>query len=181
MSFWIDKTCTRIERGSIMFFVFGWGKQTVKNHGPVFRSRCDRCNNEDLWQLYTRRTWITLFFIPVIPYSTEHLVVCPVCSYGAVITREKYEELKEVADCNMDLVNNKIGEDEHKNIMSQLMNGKSSSRYNANESNGISGKTETQINYLRQMEELRLAKEVATRVDKDNVDDKTNHNGEQTQ
>lgn len=159
-----------------MFLVFGWGKQTVKNHGPVFRSRCDRCNNEELWQLYTRRTWFTLFFIPIIPYSTEHLVVCPVCSYGAVITSAKFDELKEVADCNMDLINKKIGEDEHKNKISQLMKEKGSSGYKANESHKLSGKTETQINYLRQMEELRRAKEEAARVDKDSIDDKTKDN-----
>lgn len=110
-----------------MFLLFGWGKQTIKSHGPVFRSHCDRCNNEELWQLYTRRTWFTLFFIPVIPYSTEHLVVCPVCSYGAVITSTKFEELKAVAECNMDLVNKKITEDEHRNRIGHLMQEKNTS------------------------------------------------------
>ena len=167
-----------------MFVVFGWGKQTVKDHGPVFRSRCDRCNNEELWKLYTRRTWFTLFFIPVIPYSTEHLVVCPVCSYGAVITKEKYEELKVVAECNLDLINKKIGEDEHKNRIGQLMQGKSN-RYNANENYELSGKTETQINYLRQMEELRRTKEESVRADNykaENIlDDNTNDNSHRSQ
>jgi len=163
-----------------MFFIFGWGKQTVKNHGPVFKSRCDRCNNEDLWQLYTRRTWFTLFFLPVIPYSTEHLLVCPVCSYGAVITNAKFEELKKVADCNMDLINKTIGEDEHKDKMSQLMKEKSN-RYNVNEDHKLSGKTETQINYLRQMEEIRRAKEEAERVDKEPNDVESKNNEEQLQ
>jgi uncharacterized protein (DUF2225 family) len=124
-----------------MFILFGWGKQTVKKHGPVFRSHCDRCNNEELWQLYTRRTWFTLFFIPVIPYSTEHLVVCPVCSYGAVITRAKFDELKAVAECNMDLINKKITEDEHKNKLDQFVKQKSIGN-STDESYGYSGKTE---------------------------------------
>lgn len=171
---------TKIERGSSMFVVFGWGKQTVKDHGPVFRSRCDRCNNEELWKLYTRRTWLTLFFIPVIPYSTEHLVVCPVCSYGAVITREKYEELKVVAECNLDLINKKIGEDEHKNRIGQLMQGKSN-RYNANENYELSGKTETQINYLRQMEELRRAKEADNYKAENILDDNITDNSDRSQ
>ncbi|OQA15195.1 MAG: hypothetical protein BWY64_02966 [bacterium ADurb.Bin363] len=153
-----------------MFVIFGWGRQTIKKHGPVFRSRCDRCNNEEMWQLYTRRTWFTLFFIPVIPYSTEHLLICPVCSYGAVITREKFEELKGVADCNMDLMNKKITEDEHKNRIGQLVQQKND-RYNANKNYELSGKTETQINYLRQMEEIRRAKEEEQHENKSDIND----------
>lgn len=141
-----------------MFVIFGWGKETVTKHGPVFKSHCDRCNNEELWHLYTRRTWFTLFFIPVIPYSTEHLLICPVCSYGVVITRDKFEELKGIADCNMDLMSKKITEDEHKSRIGLLMQGKSI-RNSANTNNQYAGKTETQINYLRQMEEIRRARE----------------------
>lgn len=159
-----------------MFLVFGWGKQTIKNHGPVFRSRCDRCNNEELWLLYTRRTWFTLFFIPIIPYSTEHLVVCPICSYGAVITSAKFEELKEVANCNMDLINKKIDEEEHKNKISQLTRGRNTNNYDADNDYKYSGKTETQINYLRQMEEIRRAKEEAERANNDISDNQTKDN-----
>lgn len=133
-------TSTKIG-GFFMFILFGWGKQTIKKHGPVFKSCCERCKNEEVWQLYTRRTWITLFFIPVIPYCTERLVVCPVCSHGIVINNEKFQELKVVADCNTEELN----------------------RYGMGdfsaEKNDFSGKTETQINYLKQMEELRKAKE----------------------
>jgi len=156
-----------------MFVLFGFGKQTLKKHGPVFKSRCDRCNNEELWILYTRRTWFTLFFIPVIPYSTEYLLVCPICSYGVVITREKFDELKEVADCNMDLINKKIDAEEHKNRILQLTKGKNNNRYNINNNYEFSGKTETQINFLRQMEEIRRAKEEAARAEKSNSDEQT--------
>lgn len=161
-----------------MFILFGWGKQTLKKHGPVFKSRCDRCNNEELWQLYTRRTWFTLFFIPVIPYSTEHLVVCPICSFGAVITEAKFKELKAIAESNMEPLNKKLDEDENKNKINQVIKEKSNN-YNVNGGYELSGKTETQVNYLRQMEEIRRAKEEAARVDntpdiKSNLDSKDN-------
>ncbi len=159
-----------------MFVIFGWGKQTVSNHGPVFRSHCDRCNNEELWQLYTRRTWFTLFFIPVIPYSTEHLLICPVCSSGVVITRAKFEEFKGIADCNMDLMNKKITEDEHKSRIGLLMQEKSS-RNNANNSYELSGKTETQINYLRQMDEIRRAKEDGKHLENKSDQNSSNDGG----
>lgn len=161
---------TLITGGKSMFIIFGFNKQTLTKHGPVFRNRCDRCNNEELWLLFTRRTWFTLFFIPVIPYATQYLLVCPICSYGLVITREKFEELKKVADCNMDLINNRIDENEHKNRIIELTKGRNTNRYNDNDSYKYSGKTETQINYLRQMEEIQRAREEAARAEKNNSD-----------
>lgn len=158
-----------------MFIFFGWGKQTIKKHGPVFKNHCDRCNNEELWQLYTRKTWFTLFFIPVIPYSTEYIVACPVCSFGAVITEAKFQELKAIAEGNMDSEDKKYDENDYKSKINQILKQKSNN-YNQKGSFELSGKTETQINYLRQMEEIRRAKEEAARVD-NTTDKKTNLEG----
>jgi hypothetical protein len=133
-----------------MFFVFGWGRQTVKTHGPVEVYHCDHCNNDKHWTLYTRRTWFTLFFIPVIPYSTEHLMLCPICNYGVKVENEKFNELRAIAECNSDLINNKITREEHEsriNSLSTVNNGGYSEE-------NLNGKTETQLNYIRQMREL---------------------------
>jgi len=40
------------------------------------------------------RVWFTLFFLPVFPYSVFYLVTCPVCGTGAVVKREKVNDLK---------------------------------------------------------------------------------------
>lgn len=156
-----------------MFILFGWGRQTVKNHGPVFAKQCDRCNNKEFWHLYTRRTWFTLFFIPIIPYSTEHLVVCPVCSYGAVIKNEKFKELKEIAERNMNIVNEnkKLDEESLKDKLIQFSNSDNTNSYNSGDNYNYSGKTETQINYLKQMEEIRRAKEEAERAQREVSED----------
>lgn len=111
-----------------MFFIFGWGRQTVKNHGPVNVYHSNRCNNNGNWVLYSRKTWFTLFFIPVIPYSSEYLMLCPVCNHGVTLDKVKFDELKAAS-----------------------ANQSGSSFY---DENTMTGKTETQKNYIRQMKEL---------------------------
>lgn len=87
------------------------------------RKQCSYCNQDSLWQLCVMRTWFTLFFIPVIPYKTVYCITCPNCGSYLEIEREYFKELKE------ELKTNK----EQPNI--------------------YAGKTETQIQYLKAMEE----------------------------
>ncbi|MFZ5354085.1 MAG: zinc-ribbon domain-containing protein [Bacillota bacterium] len=134
-----------------MFIIFGWGKQTVKTHGPVHVYHCENCNNDRNWILYSKKTWFTLFFIPVIPYSSQNAILCPVCNYGIKLTKEQFDELKPVAQCNMDLVNKRITPEEHRERISHIAN----LQYESN----LSGKTETQQNYLKQVREYEQEKE----------------------
>jgi uncharacterized protein YlaI len=134
-----------------MFFIFGWGKQTVKNHGPVHIFHCDHCNNDKNWTLYTRKTWFTLFFIPVIPYQIEHLMLCPICNHGVKLDNEKFNELKAVAQCNSDLLSQKITQEQHSDMMRALASPPDGSSVGDKD---LTGKTETQINYIKQMREL---------------------------
>ena len=69
--------------------IFGWGKVTNKKYGPTMVTKCPNCHNETWLQLYMYRKWFTLFFIPVIPYSTNHLLLCEVCSQGVELKGEK--------------------------------------------------------------------------------------------
>ncbi len=142
-----------------MLFIFGWGHQTVKNHGPVGVYHCEHCNNEKYWTLYSRRTWFTLFFIPVIPYKTENMLLCPICNHGVKLEALKFNELKQVAQCNMDLINKKITQEQHGQILASIA---SSTGKNLNAGDSLAGKTETQINYINQMKELEKQKSQET-------------------
>ncbi len=142
-----------------MFIIFGWGKQAMKDEGPVFRNTCEHCKNNDYWQLYTRRTWFTLFFIPVFPYSTEHLLLCPICNYGYEVEKAKYNELKEIARCNTELLDKRITEEEHAERLKQLASTQMSDLAEEMRASGLSGKTETQLNFLRQMQEIERERE----------------------
>ncbi|NLK86597.1 MAG: zinc-ribbon domain-containing protein [Clostridiaceae bacterium] len=134
-----------------MFIVFGWGRQTLKSFGPVLKYHCDHCHNEKHWVLYCKRTWFTLFFIPIIPYSTEYLMLCPICKYGVKLEKDKFEEYKAIALCNTDLINKAITQQEHAARMDELL----SPTLNKNTDDADwAGKTETQKNYLRQLKEI---------------------------
>lgn len=71
--------------------IFGWGRRTVRNVGPIFVRECPNCHNTVTWRLVVARSWLTLFFIPVIPYRREYLMVCPVCEYSVELDKRQYE------------------------------------------------------------------------------------------
>lgn len=116
--------------------IFGWGKVTKKIIGSAFQHTCNYCNSTSIWHLCIMRTWITLFFIPVIPYGKRYCVTCPNCGSYMELTEEQFEKMK---------LNIVIAPG---NTNSSDMEG--SLKYH--------GKTETQINYLKQMEEYKNSK-----------------------
>jgi hypothetical protein len=106
-----------------MFIIFGWGKTIIKNLGPVFENLCSHCNNKEYWRLVKTTVWFTLFYIPVIPYETHYSLLCPVCEYGIKLDRQKFDELKPLAESNQALINGKITQAQHANNLKQLASG----------------------------------------------------------
>lgn len=102
--------------------IFGWGRQTIKQIGVVFKKLCDHCNNEEYWILTRTITWFTLFFIPVIPYSVKYFLSCPVCKYGFDLNSKQVKEIKPLAEINQLLISGKINEFEY-NSRINLLNG----------------------------------------------------------
>lgn len=114
--------------------IFGWGKTTKKFLGGVMIKSCDYCNTESAWQLTVVRTWFTLFFIPIIPYSKMSCIMCPKCGSYIKITQEQFDDLKA-----------KLEDSKSEN---EVANGE------IPDSVKYAGKTQTQINYLKHMESL---------------------------
>lgn len=71
--------------------IFGWGRRTRKDNGQVVLVTCSRCNNPVAYRWISVKTWFSLFFIPVIPYSSKHFLVCPTCSNARPITKADTE------------------------------------------------------------------------------------------
>jgi len=107
-----------------------------------------------------------------------------------VISNEKFKELKESLESYSDIENkirqvNRRKQIERKKQMDRVQRGKiiqlpgreKSIENNPEDSYEYYGKTETQINYLRQMEEIRRAKEEAARANKDMPDVQTEDEG----
>ena len=60
--------------------IFGWGKGKTNDHGAAAPLVCPQCHNQTFYRYFSVTKWMTLFFIPVIPYSVRHYLVCPVCT-----------------------------------------------------------------------------------------------------
>lgn len=75
--------------------------------------QCPNCSNARPWHYISYRTWITIFFIPVIPYESGHLLLCPVCGHGMELGKERRAAAEEMTSLNRELANGKISEGEH--------------------------------------------------------------------
>lgn len=51
--------------------------------------RCNHCNNVNHYKILRRRTWFTLFWIPIFPVSSKYFITCPICNYGAQIKKDE--------------------------------------------------------------------------------------------
>lgn len=116
-----------------MFFIFGFGHRTVKIFTTLPLTGCQRCHNNVEMGVVRVTLWFTLFFIPIIPYKKEYLVICPVCKDGTRISKSEFDAILK----SNSLEGIHINQQEH-----------------ASEHDKYAGKTETQIAYLKQMEEI---------------------------
>jgi hypothetical protein len=66
-----------------------WGsKGFQKLLGYTQMTQCAHCNNINPFQVLCVRTWFTLFWIPIFPFSTKYLIMCPICGYGSDTHKE---------------------------------------------------------------------------------------------
>ena len=97
-----------------MIWIFGWGHQTTKDFGPTLPVKCPNCNNSTDFHLKRIRKWITLFFLPVIPYKTEHLLTCEICSRGMSLKGNQVQKAQKLNQTTQDFRNGKIREDQYR-------------------------------------------------------------------
>ena len=73
--------------------IWGWKKtqKVIGHYGEELV--CRHCNNQAQWVLIKITSWFTLFFIPIIPYSSTQYLICPVCEHGVGINNNNREEI----------------------------------------------------------------------------------------
>ncbi len=121
--------------------ILGWDYKKIQNYGPVKREQCNNCNNETTFQLQKLSTWFTLFLLPIIPYRTDYLLVCPICkNYHEIDSSEFYDFIDHIQNQN---------ESENQTV--------SPDSYITE--NGAIYRTETQLNFIRQMKEIEIEME----------------------
>jgi zinc-ribbon family len=80
----------------LAFIVFGWGGGRRKDHGAAVPAHCPNCRNAVMFRYFSVTKWFSLFFIPLIPYQTSHLLLCPVCTRGMRLERGQVEQAKQL-------------------------------------------------------------------------------------
>jgi hypothetical protein len=65
--------------------IFGW-KQTAKELGALF-SYCGSCGQPGWQRIYQRMTWLTLFFVPVLPLRSTRALLCGTCGAQSKLTK----------------------------------------------------------------------------------------------
>jgi hypothetical protein len=66
--------------------VFGVGRAQPKDFGSVAPMICPNCHNPVVLRYILATTWFRLYFLPVVPLQRRHLMMCPVCSRGIMLT-----------------------------------------------------------------------------------------------
>lgn len=113
-----------------MFIIWGTGKRTTRKYGVVLSALCGRCGNNVQREIIKVTTWFTLFFIPIIPYRTEYYLMCPICKGAREISKAEFNEV--VNDPNKTHFKSDTASDDVK----------------------YAGKTSTQIEFLKHMEQV---------------------------
>lgn len=73
--------------------IFGFGDRKSQELGRIGPINCPRCNNTSPFVVHQERAYFSLFFIPLIPYSTKFLLSCPVCREARQITTEEKDRM----------------------------------------------------------------------------------------
>lgn len=105
--------------------------RTVEDIGQVIFYRCNHCHKETMWELKKVTGWFSLFFIPIIPYEFDYYFMCPQCNYGYKLTKSDFKRIE--------VFYRRQYQQKH--------------LFDINSSN----KTETQLNYLKEIKKYKKA------------------------
>ncbi len=86
--------------------LFGWGHISKKKKSEKPIKICEHCHLNYLYLTRVTR-WFTLFFIPIIPYKSNHYLLCPNCEFGYEIDEENVEGLIQQLESGSDQKSNK--------------------------------------------------------------------------
>ena len=76
-----------------MFIIYGTRKK-LKIDKNLGRSICVNCHHETEQVLAREKTAVTLFYIPVIGWTSKRMIACPCCGEARELKSAEYKEIK---------------------------------------------------------------------------------------
>lgn len=131
---------------------FGCDHKKIQNYGWIKREHCDCCNSDTTLNLQKVSMWITVFGIPIITYKTNYILTCPICNTSRTISSNELYELIASTD-DMEDEPEQIESDNEIQEAGQFV-----LREGYITQNGAIYRTETQMNFIRQMCEFEIEK-----------------------
>ena len=86
-----------------MFIILGWNTKPSKIGFTKSKYVCENCKNEYNWPLVKLTTWLTLFFVPLIPDRPQYFLACPICDNAFSLTKKNVLNI----DMNPIIINGK--------------------------------------------------------------------------
>lgn len=76
-----------------MVIIYG-SKKKLKLDKELGRCVCPNCHHQVERSLAREKTYITLFYLPILGWTSKKFILCPCCGDSEVLTGAKYKELK---------------------------------------------------------------------------------------
>lgn len=73
------------------------GKPKGKDYGATLRQQCKRCHNDVFYHLVQTQRWVSINFIPILPFSRRYRLECPICAHGREVVGAEIETHKRAA------------------------------------------------------------------------------------
>lgn len=73
------------------------GKPKGKDYGATLRQQCKRCHNDVFYHLVQTQRWLSINFIPILPFSSRYRLECPICAHGREVVGAEIETQKRAA------------------------------------------------------------------------------------
>jgi hypothetical protein len=100
--------------------IFGIRGGKRQDHGPAMPVVCPNCNNQTFYRSLTVTKWFTLFFIPVLPISSKHYLMCPMCTRATQLDHQGRERAAKLVELTAMFQAGSIEADEYARRLQEL-------------------------------------------------------------
>ena len=98
----------------MVFVLLIIGSRTrVRNFGETLFHACDICHNKGFLKLYCKRVFLTFFFIPLIPISSEYFLTCGNCSKRIRLFGENIKKAKTLNALTQEFIKEELSQEDY--------------------------------------------------------------------